>query len=138
MIFSTGSPVIQRLPQSLVVDEEEIKNRHVSFDCVVTGAPSLRVSWLKGTENLTFANPSHYHVNESSNRGHRIKSTLTILDPTYEDSGRYACVSTVLNDETGSKTFRAQKNVTLTVIGKNFMLKSTSEFWCENIMSTKH
>ena len=121
MIFSTGSPVIQQLPQSLVVDEKEIEHGRISIDCIVTGAPLLKVSWLRETENLTFANPSHYRITKSSNSGDRIKSTLTILDPTYEDTGRYACVSTVLNDETGSEKFRARKNVTLTVLGKNCM-----------------
>ena len=127
LFLPTESPVIQQLPQSIVVDEEVIKNKGVSFDCVVTGAPKLRVSWFKGTENLTFADPSHYRINESSNIRTSIRSTLIIDQPTYEDSGRYTCISTVLNDETDEERFRAQENFTLTVLGENCMLKSTCQ-----------
>ena len=99
------------------MDEKE--NKIVSFNCTVNGAPSLRVSWFKGTKNLTFGNPSRYSINESWMNSTRVRSTLTILNPTYEDSGRYACVSAILNDETGEEKFKAQENATLTVLGEN-------------------
>ena len=97
------------------MDEKE--NRIVSFNCVVTGAPSLRVSWFKSTENLTFNSPSRYSIHESLKNNRNVSSTLTILHPTYEDSGRYACVATILNDETGEEEFSAQENATLSIIG---------------------
>ena len=114
----TESPVIEQIvPQSIVIDEKE--NKIVSFNCVVTGAPSLRVSWFKGTENLTFSDPTRYGIHKSSKYSRNVTSTLTIRHSTYEDSGRYACVATILNDETGEEKFRTQENATLTIIGEN-------------------
>ena len=103
-----------------MVDEKESKI--VSFNCVVTGAPSLRVSWFKGTENLTFSDPTHYRIHEPSKYSRNVSSTLTILHPTYEDNGQYTCIATILNDETGEEKFRAQENATLTIIGEKYML----------------
>ena len=102
------------------MDEEESKHKNVSLNCVVTGAPSLRVSWLKGRQNLTFANPFRYSIYESMVSNNCVRSTLIIRHPTYEDSGRYTCISTILNDTTGTKEFVAQENATLTVLGEKF------------------
>ena len=96
------------------MDEKE--NRNVSFNCVVAGAPSLRVSWFKGTKNVTFSDTTRYSIHESLKYSRSVSTTLTILHPTYEDSGRYACVATIL---TGEEKFRAQENATLTIIGEN-------------------
>ena len=108
-----------------MIDEEESSHKNVSLSCVVTGAPSLRISWFIGTRNLTFANPSRYSINESMESDKRVRSTLTIRHPTYKDSGQYTCVSTILNDITGGKDFRAQENTTLTVLGEKCMLRCT-------------
>ena len=107
-----------------MIDEEESSHKNVSLNCVVTGAPSLRISWFIGTRNLTFANPSRYSINESM-ESDKCVSTLTIRHPTYNDSGQYTCVSTILNDITGEKDFRAQENTTLTVLGEKCMLRCT-------------
>ena len=119
IIFFTETPIIEESPLSIVIDEEESES--VSFNCVVTGAPSLRVSWLKGEKILTFTSPNMYRISESWMNGRtHVKSTLTIDHPTYEDSGRYACVSTVFDDETDEERFRAQANATLTVLGEKY------------------
>ena len=98
------------------MDEKE--NKNVSFNCVVTGGPSLRVSWFKGTENLTFSDPTRYNIHELQNNSRHVSSTLTILHPTFQDNDRYACLATVLNDETGEEKLRARENATLTIIGE--------------------
>ena len=96
-----------------MVGERDSDSR-ISFTCVVTGAPSLRVSWFTGEKNLTNLNPSHYEIDEIKN-GNRITSVLTINDPTYEDSGDYSCIATILD---GNAEFTAYSNTTLTVIGQ--------------------
>ena len=88
-----------------------------SFTCVVTGAPSLKVSWFRGLTDLSSSNPSRYEIDEIKN-GTRVTSVLTINDPTYEDSGDYSCVATILDDKAGDAEFRAYSNTTLTVIGQ--------------------
>ena len=88
-----------------------------SFTCVVTGTPSLKISWFNGENNLTRSNPSHYKISETTN-GSRTMSVLTIDKPTYKDSGDYSCVSTILDDKTGDPEFTAYSNATLTVIGQ--------------------
>ena len=88
-----------------------------SFTCVATGAPSLQVSWFRDETNLTSSNPLRYKINEKNN-GTRVTSVLTINNPTYEESGDYSCIATILNDKSGDAKFRAYSNTTLTVIGQ--------------------
>ena len=90
-----------------------------SFTCVVTGAPSLKISWFNGENNLTRSNPSHYKISETTNGSvTRVMSVLTIDKPTYKDSGEYSCVATILDDKTGDPEFTAYSNATLAVIGQ--------------------
>ena len=107
-LLHAESPVIEQISKSVVT--EESKSENVSLECVATGAPSLTVSWLKGKLNLT--------AESRMDSNNHVRSTLTIHNPTYEDSGRYTCISTILHDTTGRKEFRAEENAILTVIGE--------------------
>ena len=113
LLHFTESPTIETAPQPIVVGEKDSDSR-ISFTCVVTGALSLRVSWFTGEKNLTNLNPSHYEFDQIKN-GTRVTSVLTIKNPTYEDSGEYSCVATILD---GNAEFTAYSNTTLTVIGQ--------------------
>ena len=120
------SPIIEESLQSIVVGEG--KSESVSFSCVVTGTPSLRVSWFN-IMGLEIGNFSNYNINESWEMSeNRVKSTLTIHHPTYEDSGQYTCLSTILNGK-DREDFRTEKNVTLTVLGEKLTCSThMSEF----------
>lgn len=101
-----------------MVGERDSESR-ISFTCVATGAPLLKVSWFRGEKNLQGSNPSHYEITETTlTSGSRVTSVLTINDPTYEDSGTYSCRATILDDKTGDTEFTAYSNTTLTVIGQ--------------------
>ena len=117
-INNAVSPIIERAPESVVVNEEEAS---VSFMCIVTGAPLLQITWFKDDTvlNKHTVSPSHYSFNDiPSDGGKQIASTLTIHNPTYEDSGQYDCIGTVLNDKSGDERFITQEIATLTVLGE--------------------
>ena len=125
LINFTESPIIERGPESAVVDEKTIRSQTVTFTCVATGKPWLTLSWFKDKKNLTLDRPSHYKVDETvTNDGSRITSTLTLTGPTLEDNGQYICVVTVLGDDRGDERFTAQADANLTVLESDFHVKT--------------
>lgn len=112
-------------PQSRLVGGNETES--VSFTCIVTGAPSLRVSWFKNGENLTdllqsCLGCSHYTFIEMIESDTRVFSTFTIDEATYEDNGQYVCVATVLGDGSDDEQFTTKKSATLTVLGELILI----------------
>ena len=105
----------------MVVDQKKGRSKTISFYCIATGEPLLKVSWFKnGQKNLTavaMASSRYIIEQNKTNDGARIESRLTVRNGTHRDSGVYGCVASILHDQTGEKEFWTQENATLTVLG---------------------
>ena len=99
------------------------RTKGVSFTCIGTGAPLLRISWFVDGKNVTDlehvgGRSSRYTTNETREGETRVFSKLTIDNPTYEDNGQYVCVATILDDTSGDEEYRTEKKASLTVLGE--------------------
>ena len=103
-------------PESVVSNEE---GTSVSFTCIATGGPNLRVSWFRGGMNITRHTPSHYTINETVvNGGTKVMTMVTIHRPNYKESGEIECVATIMEeDRADQEQFRAKNTAELTVLG---------------------
>jgi hypothetical protein len=108
------SPIIEVAPTP-VVDNEGVER--VSFTCIATGGPSLRLSWFKDDKNLTKYAPPHYDLSSTDmNGGTKVVSNVTVHRPNNTDSGRFKCIAYIMNGEAAK--FRAEETADLTIIGK--------------------
>ena len=111
----TESPIIEVAPSSVIDNEGAVR---VSFTCVATGGPHLRLSWFREGKNITKYTPSQCSINNTVlNEGTKVLSVLTIQRPNYTDSGKYKCFATIMDGRDGNK-FRAQETADLTILGK--------------------
>ena len=94
----------------------------MSFKCMATGGPHLRVSWFKDGKNLTKHVPSHYMINRTAmNNGEKVMTEVTIHRPTYTETGAIECIATIMDDERNSIEYRAAETAYVTVLGmKNY------------------
>ena len=102
-------------PTSVIENEGVAK---ISFTCIATGGPHLRISWFREDKNLTKFSPFHYNIsNITTNEGTKIMSVVTVHRPNYIESGKFKCVATIMNGRDGAD-FRAESAADLTIIGK--------------------
>ena len=114
LLILTESPIIEVAPTP-VVDNEGVAE--VSFTCIATGGPSLRLSWFKDDKNLTKYAPPHYNLSSTDmNGGTKVVSTVTVHRPNYTDSGRFKCIACIMDCDAAN--FRAEETADLTIIGK--------------------
>jgi hypothetical protein len=115
------SPIIEVVPTP-VVDNEGVES--VSFTCIASGGPSLRLLWFRGDKNLTNYAPSQYSItNTMMNGGTKMRSVVTVHTPGYNESGRFKCVATIMGGREGNN-FNAEESADLTILESEFYLKT--------------
>ena len=123
----TESPIIEVVPTP-VVDNEGVES--VSFTCIASGGPSLRLLWFRGDKNLTNYAPSQYSItNTMMNGGTKMRSVVTVHTPGYNESGRFKCVATIMGGREGNN-FNAEESADLTILGKrNYYIYIPVKMW---------
>jgi len=112
----TEPPEINREPASVVAVQG---NGPVSFHCVASGGPNLRVSWMQNmNKNLTSKPDPRYRITAVS-ANNTVNTSLVIRNASHLDSGTFHCVAYIMDRiEEFSSPFVTVANVTLTVLGK--------------------
>ena len=128
-VFILTEPPIIEVAPTPVVDNEGVES--VSFTCIVSGGPSLRLFWFREDKNLTNYAPSQYSItNTTMNGGTKMRSVVTVHTLGYNESGRFKCVATILDGRDGD-AFKAEESADLTILGKiNYF---TYYYTCKNV-----
>ncbi|CAI8057726.1 hypothetical protein GBAR_LOCUS31444 [Geodia barretti] len=115
------SPIIEVAPTP-IVDNEGAES--VSFTCIASGGPFLRLFWFREDKNLTNYTPSQYSItNTTMNGGTKMRSVVTVHTPGFNESGRFKCVATIMDGRDGD-AFKAEESADLTILESDFYLKT--------------